>query len=86
MQAACYQSIVLVLKFELLHHPDDDRRVMYYHFEDYKKAFEKAGKQGQFMTIEGADHFSNTHMYRHQQQLYTKVLDFLKNDCGPGGL
>lgn len=70
----------------LMIHPEDDRRVMYYHFEDYKKAFEKAGKRGQFVTIEGADHFSNTHMFHHQEQLYTKVLDYLKNDCGPGGL
>lgn len=70
----------------LMIHPDDDRRVMYYHFEDYKKAFEKAGKTGQFVTVEGADHFSTTHMYRHQLQIYTKILDFLANDCGPGGL
>nr|WP_298925906.1 prolyl oligopeptidase family serine peptidase [uncultured Erythrobacter sp.] len=70
----------------LMIHGDDDRRVMYYHFKDYKKAFEAAGKQGQFLTMEGADHFSNTLMYNHQQQLYTKMLDFLANDCGPGGL
>ena len=39
-----------------------------------------------FMTIKGADHFSVTLMYEHQKQLYTELLDFLKNDCGPGGL
>jgi len=70
----------------LMIHPEQDRRVMYYHYEDYKKAFEKAGKTGQFVTIEGADHFSTTHMFTHQQQVNTKLLDFLKNDCGPGGL
>lgn len=70
----------------LMIHPEDDRRVMYYHFKDYKKAFEAAGKQGQFMTLEDADHFYNTLMFNHQQQLFTKVLDFLANDCGPGGL
>lgn len=70
----------------LMVHPDDDRRVMYFNFEDYKKEFEKAGKNGQFMTLEAADHFSVTHMYNHQQQFYTKLLDYLKNDCGPGGL
>ena len=70
----------------LMIHPKDDRRVMYYHFEDYKKAFERAGKVGQFVTVAGADHLSNTHMFRHQQQIYTKMLDYLKNDCGPGGL
>lgn len=39
-----------------------------------------------FVTLEGADHFSRTLMYNHQEQLYTELLDFLKNDCGPGGL
>ena len=70
----------------LMVHPKQDRRVMYYHFEDYKKAIEKAGKDAQFLTIDGADHFSNTHMYSHQEQFNTKFLDFLRNDCGPDGL
>lgn len=70
----------------LMIHPRQDMRVRYFNFTDYKKAFEDAGKEGQFLTIEGANHFSNTLMYRHQQQLYTKLLDFLANDCGPGGL
>jgi len=70
----------------LMVHGDADRRVLYFNFKDYKKAFEKAGKTGQFVTLQGADHFGNTLMYNHQQQLYTKMLDFLKNDCGPGGL
>jgi len=70
----------------LMIHPKDDRRVLYYHFTDYKKALEKAGKPGEFVTIDGADHFSNTHMFDHQQQLYVKLMDYLANDCGPGGL
>ena len=71
----------------LMVHGDVDRRVMYYHYEDYKKAIENAGvKNVQFMTLEGADHFSNTLMYDHQEKFYTKMLDFLANDCGPGGL
>ena len=70
----------------LMVHPRQDMRVRYFNFTDYKDAFEKAGKEGQFLTIEGANHFSNTLMYEHQQQLYTKMLDFLANDCGPGGL
>lgn len=70
----------------LMVHGDADRRVMYYHYKDYKNAFEAAGKQGQFVTMEGADHFGTTLMFNHQQQLYTKMLDFLSNDCGPGGL
>ena len=70
----------------LMIHGDVDRRVMYYHFEDYKAEFEKTGKDGQFVTLEGADHFYNTLMFDHQQQLVTKMLDYLANDCGPGGL
>jgi dipeptidyl aminopeptidase/acylaminoacyl peptidase len=70
----------------LMVHGEVDRRVMYYHFTDYKRAFEDAGKTGEFLTLEGADHFSNTLMYNHQQQFYTKMLDYLANDCGPDGL
>ncbi|MHA7819241.1 MAG: alpha/beta hydrolase family protein [Erythrobacter sp.] len=70
----------------LMVHPEDDSRVLYYHFEDYKKEFERVGKQGEFVTLEDADHFYRTLMYTHQQQFYTKMLDYLANDCGPGGL
>lgn len=71
----------------LMVHGDDDRRVMYFNFKDYKAAMEKAGKTtAQYLTLEGADHFSVTLMYHHQQQLYAKLLDYLQNDCGPGGL
>ena len=70
----------------LMVHGENDRRVLYYHLVDYKKKFEAAGKTGEFVTLEGADHFYNTLMYTHQQQFYTKMLDYLANDCGPGGL
>lgn len=70
----------------LMVHGENDRRVLYYHMKDYQKKFEAAGKTGEFVTLEGADHFSNTLMYTHQQQFYTKMLDYLANDCGPGGL
>lgn len=70
----------------LMVHGENDRRVLYYHLKDYQKKFEAAGKTGEFVTLEGADHFYNTLMYSHQQQFYTKMLDYLANDCGPGGL
>lgn len=71
----------------LMVHGDVDARVLYFHYEDYKDAIEKAGIQdAQFLTLKGADHFYNTLMFEHQQQFYTKMFDFLKNDCGPGGL
>ena len=70
----------------LMVHGDDDRRVLYFNFTDYKKEIEKYGKPAQFLTLEDADHFYVTLMYKHQEQFYTKMLDFLRNDCGPGGL
>ena len=42
--------------------------------------------KARFVTLEGADHFYSTLMYDHQKELYTEMLDFLENDCGPGGL
>lgn len=71
----------------LMVHGDVDRRVLYFNYKDYKKAMEAAGKtNAQYLTLKGADHFYTTLMYHHQKELYTKMLDFLKNDCGPGGL
>jgi dienelactone hydrolase len=45
-----------------------------------------SGGYVKFLSLDGADHFYNTLMYDHQHKLYTNMLDFLKNDCGPGGL
>ena len=70
----------------LMIHGDVDSRVLYFNYKDYKKAMEKAGKKAQYLTLKGADHFSRTLMYNHQQTLYTKLLDYLAKDCGPGGL
>lgn len=42
--------------------------------------------KNKFVTLKGADHFYRTLMYEHQYKLYTEMLDFLQNDCGPGGL
>jgi len=72
----------------LLIHPEWDRRVMFYHFKDYKKALKKAGKADQmkFLPIKGADHFLYTHRYEHNIEYMSAIVDYLKNDCGPGGL
>ena len=71
----------------LMVHGDVDARVLYFNFEAYRDAIQKAGKtDAQFLTLTGADHFYTTLMYEHQEQFYTKMLDFLANDCGPGGL
>ena len=71
----------------LMVHGDVDARVMYFNYEDYKKEVERTGgKDAQFLTLKGADHYTRTLMYNHQEMLYTKLLDYLANDCGPGGL
>jgi dipeptidyl aminopeptidase/acylaminoacyl peptidase len=71
----------------LMIHGSVDSRVEYYQMVDYKAAMEKAGKtNAQYLTLKGADHFYRTLMYDHQTALYTKMLDYLKKDCGPGGL
>ncbi|MGB3753804.1 MAG: prolyl oligopeptidase family serine peptidase [Parerythrobacter sp.] len=70
----------------LMVHGDVDARVMRFNYDDYKKEMDRQGKPAQYLLLEGADHFSRTLMYNHQEQFYTKMLDYLKNDCGPGGL
>jgi len=72
----------------LLIHPRQDRRVMFYHYEDYVKELQKAGKMDNVKTLvlDKADHFLFSHRYDHNKTYYTAILDFLKEDCGPGGL
>lgn len=67
-------------------HGDADQRVPYYHAERMDKKMENLGKDVKLVTLEKADHFSNTLFFDHQKKLYTEMLDFLENDCGPGGL
>ena len=50
------------------------------------KQLEKRNKSYKFVELDGADHFSNTLFYDHQMELYTSLIDFMANDCGPNGL
>lgn len=70
----------------LLIHGAVDQRVPFEHFKRYTKALEGKGKDVQTLVLKEADHFYNTLYYRHQIALYTKLIDYLENDCGPGGL
>ncbi len=70
----------------LMIHGDVDQRVPFEHYRKYKPLVEKAGKDAEFVVLEGADHFSNTLFFEHQQELYTNLIGYLKDDCGPGGL
>ena len=70
----------------LIIHGDVDQRVPPDHAKKYLRALDKIGKPYEYLELEGADHFSSTLFYRHQIALYETMIDFLKNDCGPGGL
>ena len=70
----------------LLIHGSVDQRVPPAHVRKYLDELEKYNKPHKYVELEGADHFSNTLFYGHQIELYTSMIDYLKNDCGPGGL
>lgn len=70
----------------LLIHGDVDQRVPVTHANRYRKELDKYGKDYKYLELEGADHFSNTLFFHHQEALYETMIDYLKNDCGPGGL
>ena len=67
-------------------HGSVDQRVPPEHAKKYLKLLEKYNKNYKYLELDGADHFSNTLFYNHQKDLYEGIIDFLKNDCGPGGL
>lgn len=70
----------------LLIHGDVDQRVPPEHAKKYRKLLDKYNKNHVYLELEGADHFSSTLFFRHQIALFESMIDFLKNDCGPGGL
>lgn len=67
-------------------HGDVDQRVPPAHARKYLRELDRHGKDYRYVELEGADHFSNTLFYEHQITLYESLIDYLKNDCGPGGL
>lgn len=70
----------------LLIHGSVDQRVRPRQAKLYLKQLDKYEKDYKFVELEGADHFSNTLFYDHKLKLYTSIIDFLANDCGPNGL
>jgi dipeptidyl aminopeptidase/acylaminoacyl peptidase len=67
-------------------HGSADQRVPLKHAKKYVSAMKKAGKDFKYMELEDADHFSNTLYYKHKMDFYPAMIDYLKKDCGPGGL
>lgn len=70
----------------LLIHGSVDQRVPPAHVKKYMNELDRYSKPYTYVELKDADHFSNTLFYNHQLLLYTSIIDFLKNDCGPGGL
>ena len=70
----------------LIVHGDVDQRVPVDHAKKYLKELDEHGKDYKYVELAGADHFSNTLFYEHKSELYSSMIDYLANDCGPGGL
>jgi len=70
----------------LVIHGSVDQRVPVSHSKKYVDELEKYGKDFEYIELEDADHFSNTLYYDHKMQAYPRMMSFLENDCGPGGL
>jgi dienelactone hydrolase len=68
----------------LMIHGSVDQRVPLDHAEKYIKALEEAGKDYQYVELDGADHFSNTLFYDHKIVLYESLLAYLQNECNLG--
>lgn len=70
----------------LIIHGVIDYRVLVGQSTRYIKALDEHEKNYQYVELARAGHFSNTLRHNHQVDFYGAMLDFLANDCGPGGL
>lgn len=70
----------------LIIHGSVDQRVPVSHSRKYIEELEKEGKDFEYIELKDADHFGNTLFYDHKMKTYPRMISFLKNDCGPGGL
>lgn len=67
-------------------HGSVDQRVPVDHAKKYLKLLEKYEKNHKYLELDGADHFSSSLSFDHQSDLYNGIINYLKTDCGPGGL
>ena len=70
----------------LIVHGDVDQRVPVEHARKYRKALDEHKKPYKYVELKQADHFYSTLFHNHQLEFFSAMLDFLQNDCGPGGL
>ena len=67
-------------------HGSVDQRVPLEHARRYLAALDENAIPYEYMELDGADHFSNTLTFDHQNMFYTRMLSYFAEDCGPGGL
>ena len=70
----------------LVIHGKLDRRVRVFHSRNFVSKLKRNKKPHTYLELETADHFSNYLTYDHKMEMYSAMMDFLENDCGPGGL
>ena len=70
----------------MLIHGSVDQRVPPEHVRRYMRELDKYNKPYKYVELDGADHFYSTLFYEHQIALYESLKNFLRDDCGPGGL
>ena len=70
----------------LIVHGVIDTRVLVDQSTRYVKLLDEHEKNYQYVELDGAGHFYNTLGHNHQVEFFGAMLDFLANDCGPGGL
>jgi dipeptidyl aminopeptidase/acylaminoacyl peptidase len=70
----------------LLIHGSVDQRVQPIQAKIYYDRLDRYRKPYKFVELKGADHFYDTLYFEHQIRLYEAMIEFLNNDCGPGGL
>ena len=70
----------------LLEHGHVDQRVRTRQASMSLAEPKKSGKPYKYVELEGADHLCDTLFHALQIKLDDSIIDFLKSDCGPGGL
>jgi dipeptidyl aminopeptidase/acylaminoacyl peptidase len=70
----------------LLIHGSVDQRVPPAHARKYRRELDRFDKDYKYVELEGAEHFYDPLFYEHQITLFTSLIDYLRDDCGPGGL
>ncbi|MFN3212260.1 MAG: alpha/beta hydrolase family protein [Henriciella sp.] len=70
----------------LVIHGEHDQRVQINQSDRFVNQLKKLNKPHKYIILEDTDHFVNTINYENASKLYSEMISFLKNDCGPGGL